>query len=41
MSGAVTVRELEAADWAVVETIYRDGIATGNATFEAEPPSWE
>ncbi|PPF28057.1 N-acetyltransferase [Rathayibacter tritici] len=28
-------------DWAAVETIYRDGIATGHATFEAEPPTWE
>jgi len=41
VTSAVTVRELEAADWAAVETIYREGIATGNATFEAEPPSWE
>ncbi|WP_370582309.1 N-acetyltransferase family protein [Plantibacter sp. VKM Ac-2880] len=41
MTGAVTVRPLEAADWSAVETIYREGIATGNATFEAEPPSWE
>ncbi|PPH86364.1 N-acetyltransferase [Rathayibacter sp. AY1D3] len=28
-------------DWAAVETIYREGIATGHATFEAEPPTWE
>lgn len=28
-------------DWPAVEEIYRAGIATGNATFEAEPPSWE
>ena len=28
-------------DWPRVEAIYREGIATGNATFEAEPPSWE
>jgi L-amino acid N-acyltransferase YncA len=28
------------ADWASVESIYREGIATGNATFEAEPPTW-
>ncbi|RDH95592.1 MULTISPECIES: GNAT family N-acetyltransferase [unclassified Curtobacterium] len=37
----VTVRPMTAADWPSVETIYREGIATGNATFEAEPPSWE
>lgn len=29
------------ADWAGVEAIYASGIATGDATFETEPPSWE
>ncbi len=28
-------------DWPHVEAIYREGIATGNATFETEPPSWD
>lgn len=28
-------------DWSVVRRIYADGIATGNATFETEPPDWE
>lgn len=28
-------------DWPAVEEIYRQGIATGNATFEAESPGWE
>jgi L-amino acid N-acyltransferase YncA len=28
-------------DWPAVEAIYRAGIATGHATFEAEPPTWE
>ena len=37
----VTVRDMTAADWPDVERIYREGIATGNATFEASPPSWE
>ena len=37
----VTVRTMTAADWPDVERIYREGIATGNATFEASPPSWE
>jgi len=37
----VTIREMTAADWPAVERIYREGIATGNATFEASPPSWE
>lgn len=40
-SATVTVRPMTAADWPAVEAIYREGIATGNATFEAEPPSWE
>lgn len=39
MSG-VLIRSMTAADWAVVESIYREGIATGNATFEADPPTW-
>jgi phosphinothricin acetyltransferase len=29
-----------ANDWPQVETIYRDGITAGNATFESEPPPW-
>ena len=28
------------SDWPHVREIYADGIATGNATFETEPPSW-
>lgn len=38
---ALTIRPMQVEDWPSVESIYRDGIATGNATFEAEPPSWE
>lgn len=37
----VTVRQMIASDWPEVERIYREGIATGNATFEASPPSWD
>jgi phosphinothricin acetyltransferase len=29
------------ADWPSVRRIYEAGIATGNATFETEAPSWE
>jgi L-amino acid N-acyltransferase YncA len=29
------------ADWTAVESIYADWIATGDATFETSPPSWE
>jgi len=28
-------------DWDDVRRIYAEGIATGNATFETEPPAWE
>lgn len=34
------IRELKAADWEAVRTIYAEGIATGNATFETKPPEW-
>jgi L-amino acid N-acyltransferase YncA len=37
----VIVRELEAEDWPAVRTIFEEGIATGQATFEHEAPSWE
>lgn len=37
----VTSRPLTADDWPDVETIYAEGIATGNATFETATPSWE
>ncbi len=32
---------MSAEDWPTVARIYREGIATGNATFEHEVPSWE
>jgi L-amino acid N-acyltransferase YncA len=35
------VRDLRPDDWAEVARIYEEGIATGNATFETEVPSWE
>jgi L-amino acid N-acyltransferase YncA len=28
-------------DWLAVQRIYGEGIATGHATFESEPPGWE
>jgi L-amino acid N-acyltransferase YncA len=36
----VDVRAMTAEDWPAVEAIYAEGIATGHATFETEPPSW-
>ncbi len=35
------INEMKAADWQRVRSIYLEGIATGQATFETEAPSWE
>ena len=35
------VRDLRPEDWPEVRRIYAEGIATGDATFESEPPDWE
>ena len=35
------IRALTRDDWPQVQEIYRAGIATRNATFDTEPPSWE
>jgi phosphinothricin acetyltransferase len=32
---------LQPGDWPAVREIYREGIATGNATFETDLPAWE
>jgi L-amino acid N-acyltransferase YncA len=32
---------LQAGDWPRVAAIYAEGIATGNATFETVPPTWD
>ncbi len=37
----VEIRPLLPTDWPVVRRIYAEGIATGNATFEQNPPEWE
>jgi phosphinothricin acetyltransferase len=37
----VEIRAMTAEDWPTVESIYAAGIATGDATFETAPPSWE
>jgi phosphinothricin acetyltransferase len=37
----VAIVDLEAAHWPDVVRIYQQGMATGNATFETEVPSWE
>lgn len=35
------IEPLQPSDWPPVAAIYAEGIATGNATFETAPPSWE
>ncbi len=35
------IRQMTAADWPAVKGIYAEGIASGDATFETEPPSYE
>ena len=37
----VEIRPLARDDWARAREIYAEGIATGDATFETEPPGWE
>ena len=37
----LVIRPMTAEDWPAVRHIHAAGIATGHATFEAEPPSWE
>jgi phosphinothricin acetyltransferase len=32
---------MKAEDWQQVRSIYLEGIATGNSTFEADAPDWE
>lgn len=36
----VILAAMTPADWPAVLAIYREGIATGNATFETNPPEW-
>jgi L-amino acid N-acyltransferase YncA len=36
-----TLNAMTPADWSQVRAIYLEGLATGNATFQTEAPSWE
>ena len=38
---AVRLAPMTADHWPQVRDIYAAGIATGNATFESEPPTWQ
>jgi L-amino acid N-acyltransferase YncA len=35
------VEKMKVEDWEGVRSIYREGIATGNATFEKDVPEWQ
>jgi len=37
----MTIAELKPSHYTAVKEIYEQGIATGNATFQTEAPSWE
>ncbi len=37
----VMISPMTAADWPEVQRIYREGIATGLATFETDAPDWD
>ena len=37
----VSIRAFKKQDWASVSSIYKEGIATGIATFETEAPSYD
>jgi L-amino acid N-acyltransferase YncA len=41
MEFSCEIRDLVASDWHDVRRIYLEGIASGQATFETEPPSWD
>jgi L-amino acid N-acyltransferase YncA len=38
---ALRIEPVRPEDWPVVAAIYAQGIATGDATFETAPPTWE
>ncbi|AZQ49639.1 GNAT family N-acetyltransferase [Burkholderia cenocepacia] len=37
----ISIRPMQPDDWLATRQIYLEGIATGNATFQTEAPSWE
>ena len=38
---AIAIRNLRPGDWREISRIYAEGIATRNATFETDVPTWE
>ncbi len=41
MANEIAIRLMIPEDWETVLSIYLEGLATGDATFETEAPSWE
>ena len=41
MEHNIEIREMLDTDWPMVKSIYLEGIATGNATFQTEAPAFE
>jgi L-amino acid N-acyltransferase YncA len=37
----ISIELMNDTDWPVVREIYVEGIRTGNATFETQPPAWD
>lgn len=37
----VEIETMRPVDWPAMSAVYREGIATGHATFETQVPSWE
>lgn len=40
-SATILIDAMTPDDWNAMRAIYLEGIATGNATFETNPPTWE
>jgi L-amino acid N-acyltransferase YncA len=41
MKASIKIEKMQSGDWETVRAIYLEGIATGQATFQKEAPSWE
>ncbi|ESU31817.1 hypothetical protein G3A_14565 [Bacillus sp. 17376] len=41
MEDSLKIEKMRSGDWEEVRAIYLEGIATGQATFQKEAPSWE
>jgi phosphinothricin acetyltransferase len=37
----ILIDRMDTKDWSAVQAIHREGIATGNASFERDVPEWE